>query len=426
MFLLFLIVVGSFAIYSMKPEERAKALQLATAQIYRLRAGAAQRASQPPEPFEAALHERTRLPLVTAALVLLNVVTFFRMVLADGPLADPETLLAWGGNFGPLTTNGGWSRLLASTFIHTGPLSLIVTMAALIQVGLVLERLVGHATFALVYLTAGVVGSALDLYAQPLSIGTGPAAAIVGIYGLFAAATVWNLLQPTAVTIPPKALRRFAPVAGIFVLYILVTGRFASQAPIAGFVIGAIAGLAMTRGIGNGTPSLRLVGQAAVAALVLAVGLAFPLRGISDVRPEIARIVELEGRASGIYQKAVEQFRLGAIKAEALAQIIDRSIMPELHAAQGRMKAFEGDNVPTQYRPIVDGANEYLRLRDESWRLRSEALRKANMATLRKADRAEWESLEAFSRIKANEQTKTLDTPPDQQKDQQKAQQKKQ
>lgn len=404
MFLFFLIVVVSFAIYSMKPEERAKALRTAVGIIHRLRADAIHRRDHP-EPFVVALRERTRWPFVTAALVLLNVLTFFRMVFADGALADPATQLAWGGNFGAVTTNGEWWRLVASTFIHTGLLQLIVNMAALAQVGLVFERLVGHATFGLVYLAAAIIGSALDLYAQPLSMGTGPSAAIMAIYGLMAGATVWNLLQQSAVTIPPKAMIRFAPVAGIFLLYTLAAGDFASKAPIAGFAIGAIIGLALTRGIGEHTPSLRTVGSAAATAVVLAVALAIPLRGLSDVRPEIERIVELEGRAAGIYESAVKQFRLGAIKAEALAQIIDRSITPELHAAQGRMKAFEADNVPTEHRPLVEGANEYLRLRDESWRLRADALRKHNLAALRKADRAEWESLEAFGRIKPNEKT---------------------
>ena len=417
MFLFFLIVVTSFAIYSMKPEERANSLRAAVTLIHRLRAGALHRMDHQ-EPYEAALRERTRWPLVTAALLLLNIVTFLRMALAAGAVGDPATQLAWGGNFGPATTNGEWWRLLVSTFIHPGLISLIVTMVALAQVGPILERLVGHATFALVYLAAGVIGSALDLYAEPLSIGAGPSTAIVAIYGLMAGAMVWNLLQPSAVTIPPKAMIQFAPAAGILLLYMLAGGYFTSGAPLAGLAIGATAGLAMTRGIGERTPSLRMIAQAAAVATVLAAGLAFPLRGISDVRPEIARIVELEGQAAGIYEKAVEQFRLGAIKAESLAQIIDRSIVPELHAAQGRMKAFDGDNVPTEYRPLVEGANEYLRLRDESWRLRSDALRKANMVALRKADRAEWESLEAFSKLKANEQSDAQNTPT-QKKDQQ-------
>ena len=422
MFLLFLIVVITFGIYSMKPEESVKALRTGVAAIHRLRDDAAKRMEEP-EPHVVALRERTRWPLVTAALVLLHVVTFFRMALADGPLADPATLLAWGGNFGPMTTNGEWWRLIAATFIHTGFLQLVVNMAALAQVGLVLERLVGHATFALVYVTAAVIGSALNLYASPLSTGTGPAAAVMAIYGLLVGSTVWSLLQPTTTTIPLPALKRLAPIAVVFLLSTLASGHFASKATVVGFVIGVVTGLALTKGIGERKPSLHLVGPAAGVAMTVAIAIAFPLRGISDVRPEIERIVQLEGRAAGIYESAVKQFRLGAIKAEALAQIIDRSIMPELHAAQGRMKQFEGDNIPSEHRPLVDGANEYLRLRDESWRQRADALRKSNMKALRQADRTEWESLEAFSKIKpvekAEQPDKQADTKPDKQPDKQ-------
>jgi membrane associated rhomboid family serine protease len=414
MFLLFLIVVIAFGIYSMKPEERLKALRAGVAAIHRLRDDAVKR-MQEPEPHVVALRERTRWPLVTAALVLLHVLTFFRMVLADGALTDSATLLAWGGNFGPLTTNGEWWRLIAATFIHTGFLQLVVNMAALAQVGLVLERLVGHATFALVYITAAIVGSALDLYASSLSTGTGPAAALMAVYGLLVASTGWSLVQPTAVTIPLSALRRLAPIAVLFLLSTLAAGHFASKAPVAGFIIGLVTGLALTKGIGERKPSLHLVGPAAAVALTVVIAVAFPLRGISDVRPEIARIVELEGRAAGVYESAVKQFRLGAIKADALAQIIDRSIMPELHAAQGRMKAFEGDNIPSEHRPLVDGANEYLRLRDESWRQRADALRNSNMKALRQADRTEWESLEAFSKLKPVEKTEQPEKPPDKQ-----------
>ena len=49
----------------------------------------------------------------------------------------------------------------------------------------------------------------------------------------------------------------------------------------------------------------------------------------------------------------------------------------------------------------MSSAEEYLRLRDQSWRLRAEALHKSSSKTLRKADDAEHESLEAFEQLKA-------------------------
>jgi hypothetical protein len=44
----------------------------------------------------------------------------------------------------------------------------------------------------------------------------------------------------------------------------------------------------------------------------------------------------------------------------------------------------------------MTAANSYLKLRDESWRLRAEALNRANMRLLRDADQTERASLMAF------------------------------
>jgi hypothetical protein len=155
--------------------------------------------------------------------------------------------------------------------------------------------------------------------------------------------------------------------------------------------------------------------------------LALPLRGVADVRPEIARVVAVEDRTASAYQAAVDRFKSGRNTAEALAQLIDRTIMPELQAEGVRLKAL--DKVPPEHQPLVADAKEYVRLRSESWRLRSEGLRKtsvparreagkkdrpsnespraraeaqhrASMMTMGKAEGTERASLEALQRIK--------------------------
>ena len=93
-------------------------------------------------------------------LLALNVLVFLAMGWGGD---DAETLVSWGANFGPRTTNGEWWRLVASMFVHTGTLQLLVNGAALVQLGLILERLVGHVTFAAVYLAAGLLASIVSL-----------------------------------------------------------------------------------------------------------------------------------------------------------------------------------------------------------------------------------------------------------------------
>ena len=141
---------------------------------------------------------------------------------------------------------------------------------------------------------------------------------------------------------------------------------------------------------------------------------------------------------AGAYQAGVERFQKGRMTAEALAQLIDRTIVPQLEAADARLKSLHG--VPPEHKPLVADAEEYLRLRSESWRLRAEGLRKAgkvppremakgavvadasptsdanwrlraesqhrsNMATLGKAEGTERASLEALRKIRLPEQT---------------------
>src|SRR5207237_9909570 len=99
------------------------------------------------------------------------------------------------------------------------------------------------------------------------------------------------------------------------------------------------------------------------------------------------------------FEAPVEPCEGGRAPAKALAGIIEGSILPAFAAAATRVDALQ--NVPPSQQPLVAGARVYLRLRDQSWRLRAEALRKANMAMLRQADSIEYASLTAFRQIGA-------------------------
>jgi hypothetical protein len=173
----------------------------------------------------------------------------------------------------------------------------------------------------------------------------------------------------------------------------------------AGLATGFACGLFLARGVSDGKPSARHVAAAMAAAVVIAVAFAVPLRGVTDVRPEIERVVGLEGRTATAYQTAVDRFRKGRMTAEAVAQLIDRTIEPELQAAEAHLKAVTG--VPPEQQPLVASAEEYLRLRYESWRLRAESLRRTDVPTLQEArdtEPASYESgrLRAEARLKAN------------------------
>jgi membrane associated rhomboid family serine protease len=429
-----LLVIAGYAVYVMKPEERAKLLGKAVAMAREVK-GRADEARLAPEPFRDALRQRTPWVLATPAIIFLQVTVFVLMLLSPGAMSDQDTLISWGGNIGIRTTNGEWWRLVTSTFVHAGFLQLLISVAGLAQAGILAERLTGPITVALVYLAAGVLASLESLSSHSVVVGFGSSSAILGVYGLLLACLLWDTLarrssargpqtlfesdessaagepidgaepidlgEPTPLPrVPLATLKALAPAAGIFLLWCLADGFDSSK--LSGLMAGLVCGLALASNVTLEKPSIfRLAGAVAALVAIVAVS-AFPLRGLTDARPEIARVVALEDRTTVTYQKAVDQFKLGRLSADALARQIDQTITPELKAASARLKTL--GKVPAEHAPMVKDAEEYLRLRDESWRMRAAALHKSNMPALRQADKTERASLEAFERIKPVEQ----------------------
>ncbi len=440
--LIVVLVVGGYAVYVMTPDERLNVLRSLEQRFWKAN-DAAVKVRAPDEPFRAVLKARTPLPIVVCAIVGLNVLVFMAMLLSSGAFSDPSFLVGWGASFGPKTSNGEWWRIATSLFVHAGLVHLLVTIFGLVQAGITLERMLGPLAIAVVYMSAGLFSGIERLSRHPMDVSAGAAGAVMGVYGLLIATLLWNVVQrrmgatpaqaapathdqpaaqetlnlrgvlapledqrapvdaPSdtasgAALIPMKTLVRMAPAAGFFALYTLASGFGTPE--IAGLLCGFTCGLVFARrSAEQATPALEPAVAFAVT-LVIVVASAAMLRGIADVRPEIARVVALETSTAGTYDKAVVQFKNGAMTAQALEKVITQKIVPELKQAQARLKAVSG--VPAEHRPLVANAEEYFRLRDESWRLRADALRKSNMVALRAADRSERASLEALDRLK--------------------------
>jgi hypothetical protein len=143
--------------------------------------------------------------------------------------------------------------------------------------------------------------------------------------------------------------------------------------------------------------ALAIYGTAAALAVIVLLH-ARALQTLVDVRPEIERLVAIEDRTAQAYDAAVAQFRVGAISADALARIIEQTVVPELQSVGNRLRSL--GTVRTEHRPLLARAEEYVRLRSESWRLRAEALEERNLKALKQADHAERTSLQAFEEIR--------------------------
>jgi membrane associated rhomboid family serine protease len=435
-FIILLAVSGILAYRMTSPEDRARYLDIAIGIARRLKVAATQRL-QEPDPFRDALRARTPRLVITPAIAAINVAVAVCMLFAATAIGDPDTLVRWGASLGPRTTNGEWWRLVTSTFVHTGTLHLLVNVAILMQLGAVLERLVGRLAFAAVYVSAGAFAGLINLSSHPVAVSAGASGAVFGLYGLLIASLVWQIFQrrrgdqePDAeqiaqprVTIPLIVMKRLGCGAALFIVYSAVNG-FAGAAELAGLVVGLGYGLVLARRVVEEHPGAHHAAAAMAGAGVIAVACALPLRNIADVKPEIAGVIATEERTAAVYQSALDAFKKGRITAEALAELAEHTIMPVLQAVDARLETLR--NVPPEHQPLVSDAREYLRLRCQSWRVRADTIRRtnaaprrapegaadarwrlqaearfrSNMAAMGNAESAERASLEAFQRIR--------------------------
>jgi len=347
--------------------------------------------------FWRLLRERTPLAPLTPAIAALNAIVFVLMLFGGGAMSSPDTVIGWGGSFGPRTTNGEWWRLLTTMFVHGSALHLFADVIGLLAVGVVLERLVGPLAFAVVYVASGVSSIAFGLATSPTGMTVGASGAIFGLYGLMLIVAVRSALRRSTVQIPLAIAKYLLPAAAAFGLYALVTDWVASGPELSAFVVGCLGGLVVGRGIGEQPVPAMLTVPIMAGAVVMVVVTVWPLSGMTDVRPEIQQLVATEQKMAARYQRATDQFIKGYITAAALAAVIDREILPEMQTLHVRFASLQ--RVPDQQRPLLAVAQKYLQLRDESWRTRSKGLNVGSERILKQAERSEMAANAALKEI---------------------------
>ena len=407
------VVLGAFAAavyYVMTVDERAHALQRLVIAIRWLR----DYGRRDLTPFWTSLRERTPAVRVTPGVAALNAVVFVALVFSAGPMSDPATLQRWGASFGPETTNAGWWRLVSATFVHGGFLAFVIDTAALLQLGLLLERLLGAFPFAAAYGSAALLAAVVHLWDSPMTVGMGSSGAVCGLYGLLIAEFAKDRVRPYA-TIPMIAAKRLLPVTVAFVLFNLLDQHLTGLAELTGLAVGIVFGFLVVGDVQQRTPPPRRVGIAVAVALTAAVVCAVPLRGIVDIKPEIQRLVDLERVTADAYKVSFAGVGRNGRDIDVAVRVIETRIVPALREAEARVTALRG--VPAEDRWQVTTALQYLQLRAQGWRLRVDGLRgtsapvrvgssaqaaaqyRTRLVTLGEAEAAERSALQALERL---------------------------
>jgi membrane associated rhomboid family serine protease len=122
--------------------------------------------------------------MVTTTLIAINVGIYLLQLGGGASInANSGWIFQHGALYGPFVANGDWYRLLSAAFLHYGPIHLGMNMLALWWIGRPLEDWLGPVRYLLLYLVAGLAGSAGALIANPTAVTVGASGAIFGILG---------------------------------------------------------------------------------------------------------------------------------------------------------------------------------------------------------------------------------------------------
>lgn len=323
--------------------------------------------------FEQRLRARGGRALVTPVLVVLNVLAFGALVVANGSLAlRPDVLAAWGANVGVLTSQGEWWRLFTAAFLHLGIAHVALNAWALWSLGRQTERFYGSATYGAIYVAAALLASLGSLAWDPSRTSVGASGAIFGIGGAFLA-----FLARRGMDVPAGIARSHWIATGVFVAASLAAGvaiqGIDNAAHVAGLVAGFVLGGLLARPLGAGAPTVvdraRAVAAGLAAGLVLLAGIAWVrapesradgLQAFWDAHPWYAAG---ENASLETWQRLVRRAESGRLPMDEFATALERDVLPFWQHAYERLQAEHRSSAAAS--PLRARVLDFARLRRE-------------------------------------------------------------
>lgn len=139
----------------------------------------------------------TRDYFVTPILININILYFLVMCFSGVNPFIPEidNLIDWGANYGPLTIENNWWRLISACFVHIGLFHLLINCFALAYVGLLLEPNLKRWGFLTTYVLAGILAGLSSLYWNSNLVSAGASGAIFGMYGILLPLILFGIIN---------------------------------------------------------------------------------------------------------------------------------------------------------------------------------------------------------------------------------------
>ena len=222
--------------------------------------GAAAQAVVPVRTPLGGRQQRSTVPIVTYALIGINVLMFVLQSVSSGV---QRALVLWS----PAVADGELYRLLTSAFLHYGITHILFNMWALYVVGPPLEMALGKLRFGALYLLSALGGSVLVYLLSDLSAATaGASGAVFGLFGaMFVVGRKLNMDVRWVIGIIGLNL------AFTFVIPLISSQNISWQGHVGGLVTGAAVAAAYAYAPGQRRDLVQA--GATVAVLVLLVAL---------------------------------------------------------------------------------------------------------------------------------------------------------
>lgn len=141
---------------------------------------------------------RDTKPIINYTIIGLNILVFSWELKMIGPSfltngADTQQLFQLGGMQTLAYNAGQHYRLWSSMFLHASVTHILGNMCSLIFVGNILEDLIGHVRYLLVYLLSGVGSAYLSLlFLNPNTVSVGASGAVFGVTGCLLIVTMFR------------------------------------------------------------------------------------------------------------------------------------------------------------------------------------------------------------------------------------------
>jgi rhomboid protease GluP len=194
---------------------------------------------------------------ITATLVGMNVAVFVVMVLSGVPAVSPTAaqLLPWGANTGALSLGTEPWRMLASNYVHSGVIHILLNMWCLWNLGALAEKLFEPWTYVLIYTSCGLGGSLASVWLHPARVGVGASGAIFGLAGALITALYLGHL-PISKQAIQGTIRSLLTFAGYNLFFGAVVPAIDNSAHIGGLVTGLGLGAVLAKHL-TSPPEIR-------------------------------------------------------------------------------------------------------------------------------------------------------------------------